>query len=228
MFGRIPCVRALVIASSLATVAAASPAKIGTAAKPASDEKPKAAKAASEEKPKASKPAHPTEEPEYVSIPHRVNPKDKSLQPLERQTYGVRSKAKGLGFGGSRASYEIPGATSTTRFTAGEPMTFVIRLASKDVDPSSVFKLVPLQSGSAGKKQAKAGVAGVRQAVWMDQKGLFGSVNVDPMMGALAILAKPYGSSSVEFRPEADLAPGEYAILLPNTMTAYCFGVDAK
>jgi len=178
----------------------------------------------------ASKPkpaAPPTPEPEYMGICYRVAPEDRSLQSLERQTYAVQSKVKGLGFGGSRTSFEVPGTASPVRFPAGEPMEFVIRASSKDVDVATMLKLVPLKAAAPGKK-SKAGSAGTRQMTWVDQHGLFGDVTVDPTLGALPILAKTFGEASIQFKPEADLVAGEYAVLLPSSMTAFCFGVDAK
>ena len=167
-------------------------------------------------------------EPEYVGIPYRLEPKTHELQQLERQTYALHTKVKGLGFGGARYSYDVPGTKSPVRFAAGESMKFVIKLASKDSDPSATIKLVPLAAAAAGKKQAKEGSAGTRQMIFLDQKGAFAQATVDPMLGAMPILVKQYGEASLEFKSETELQPGEYAVLMPATMTAFCFGIDAK
>ena len=129
--------------------------------------------------------------------------------------------------GGSRLTFDVPGTASPVRFPASEPHRFVIRLTMREADPSATLRLVPMQAAQAGRKQARAGAPGVRQAIWMDQRGMFGNVNVDPTMGAMPILAKPFGESSLELRPESDLALGEYAVLLPGSMTAFCFAIDA-
>ena len=87
-----------------------------------------------------------------MGICFHVNPDDLSLQPLERQTYGIKTKTKGLGFGGSRASYAVPGAASTVRFPAGKSHSFAIRMSSKDTDVSSTLKLVPLTVATPSRK----------------------------------------------------------------------------
>ena len=71
--------------------------------------------AAEAAKAKASVPAKapaPAVEPEYVGIPYYLDAKAGELKGLERQTYAMRSKVKGLGFGGASASYRSEEHTS--------------------------------------------------------------------------------------------------------------------
>jgi hypothetical protein len=78
-------------------------------------------------------------EPEYVGICYALDAGAKkaedALRPLERQTLILRTKTKGLGFGGTRAGYEVTGPASPVRFPAGETLKCrVVRKCERAVD----------------------------------------------------------------------------------------------
>ena len=115
------------------------------------------------------------------------------FKPLERQTAGVpRSKSYSV----------IEGNRSTLRFVQGEPLVFVIRLASENVDPASAVKLLKL------KPQGNHRL-------------------LERTTGSAPFEAEAYGESSFKIKPKGDLAAGDYALILVGEKDAYCFGVDA-
>ncbi len=81
------------------------------------------------------------QEPEYLGI---VNVLDSSgnLQPLERQRAKHQSKTNLFGF--IKGTTIISGAHSPIRFSADQPLEFVVKLETAGYDPFLIVRLLPL------------------------------------------------------------------------------------
>lgn len=114
------------------------------------------------------------------------------IRPLERQT------PEGL---------MIKGSDSEFRLVQGEPLAFVVKLASDDVDATKIIQF---------RRLAVKGEARVLETAKKD--GTFS--------GTIPFETTSYGEGSFKIKPKADLGPGEYALRLSNAADSYCFGVD--
>lgn len=131
------------------------------------------------------------------------------------------------GLGGMKGAYEVKGGKSPVRLASNQKIEFVVRVASLQVDPSSVIQLVSLKAKSSK-----------RELVAM-KGGLFGDMTLDSHAGAIDSNASKYGESSLKIVPTRPLAPGEYALKTPEAAGIpgmgsaqseifYRFGVDAS
>ena len=88
------------------------------------------------------------QEPEYLGQPHYLDPSIGALTPLEKQGAVVKMRMKSLGYGGAEGAYEVKGGKSPIRLAGDQKIEFVVRVASPQVDPSSVIQLVLLKAKS--------------------------------------------------------------------------------
>lgn len=157
-------------------------------------------------------------EPEYLGQPHSLNPINGSLIPLDRQVAVMKTRLKALGYGGATGAYEVKGAKSSVRLRSDQKMEFVVRVASLQVDPSSVIQLVSLQAEKDKRRLVTVKVSPL---------GIGGSTT-DNNAGAIQFNTTKHGESSLKIAPAQPLAPGEYAFKAPGASEVfYCFGVDA-
>ncbi len=105
----------------------------------------------------------------------------------------------------------VPGDSSTFRFVQGEPLAFVVKLASQDVDPTKTIQLLRLS------------VKGENRTIGEAAKGSKKALGVS---GTVLFEATEYGESSFKIKPKADLGPGEYVLKLRTEKDGYCFAVD--
>ena len=78
------------------------------------------------------------QEPEYVNQFFLLDSASGKLMPLERQNAAMKSKAKGLGYGGASTFYQIKGPKSKVRFKAGQNLEFVVRGYSPQIGRAHV------------------------------------------------------------------------------------------
>jgi hypothetical protein len=76
------------------------------------------------------------QEPQYVNQFFFLDSSSGKLMPLERQNAAMKSKAKGLGYGGASTFYQIKGPKSKVRFKSGQNLEFIVRGYSPHVDPT--------------------------------------------------------------------------------------------
>ncbi|HEX7955695.1 MAG TPA: hypothetical protein VF508_02065 [Pyrinomonadaceae bacterium] len=155
------------------------------------------------------------QEPEYIGVFYFVESATGALTPLERQTPEVKIKVKALGFGGGEGSIEVKGGKSPTRFKAAQPLSFVVRLASQQVDPLGVIQFFSLES----KKDKRRLVISKAGSMGMSGKSVAGA-------SAVSFNVSRYGESSFKISPVRDLPPGEYALSGEGIKDGFCFGVD--
>ena len=110
------------------------------------------------------------------------------IRPLERQV---------------RQGMVIEGDRSPIRFVQSEPLAFVVRLTSQNVDPATVVRFI--QFRPHGKDRVL-------------EQGFSKAVPFD---------ATNYGEESTKIKSKVALGPGEYALSLSGQKESYCFGVDA-
>lgn len=155
------------------------------------------------------------QEPEYIGVFYFAESATGALTPLERQTPEVKIKVKALGFGGGEGSIEVKGGKSPTRFKAGQPLSFVVRLASQQVDPLSVIQFFSLES----KKDKRRLVISKAGSMGISGRSVAGA-------SAVSFNVSKYGESSFKISPARDLPPGEYALSGEGIKDGFCFGVD--
>jgi len=120
-----------------------------------------------------------------------------TLIPLERLKAQLKS---------APTRWEVDNARSPTRMKGGQAMPFVVKLPTGQ-EPGA-FLLLALETTDKGTRRTKLGPVN-RYTLVMSP-----------------FTAKKFGAASYTLTPNAALAPGEYAFLLPNSNEAYCFGVD--
>src|SRR5665213_1404712 len=91
---------------------------------------------------------HDTGLPEYVGIfMARVSGGGGDYVALERVTPVLRTRVRGLGFGGAEEHDSFAGEASPVRFKAGQPIEFITRVASQDQDPATFIQFFILKVG---------------------------------------------------------------------------------
>ncbi len=163
-------------------------------------------------------------EPEYENVAAFLDPSAGALKPLERQTLATAAKPKVLGFGGATGSSTVQGEKSPVRFTFGQKLEFVVRVASQTVDPVSVIELHHFTVAKGAR---------VIDTVRVNSVFKGGGVKESSAQSAVTFTAAKYGASSFKIGASQPLAAGEYVILVKsaNTLTApaaFCFGVDPQ
>jgi hypothetical protein len=155
-------------------------------------------------------------EPEYLNTAYVYDAASNKLISLERQNSNPAAKSKALGFGGIKATSEVPGLKSPVRFPADQKLVFVF-MAPAGLDPQSLVRIVPLTP----KKDH-------REIVRMQSKGVMGmgGVKSEGDKDDIPFNASKYSETSVQVSPAVPLQPGEYAIGQPYSPSLFCFGID--
>lgn len=153
-------------------------------------------------------------EPEFIGTFFHLDQATGTLTPLERQTATASMEIRGLGFGGAEGYMQVRGERSSVRFQQGQPLHFVVRVASPQSDPLSLVHLVPLEEED-GNRRLSVGRA-----------SLFGGAQAGVGDVELPIKASRYGESSFLVSPAQNLAGGEYAFAGQTEGEAFCFGID--
>jgi hypothetical protein len=159
----------------------------------------------------------PVKEPEFADTFAALTPSG-DLSPLERQTAQIHTGAGGFMVASGKAAYEIPGEKSPVRFTAGQPLSFVVRssLAATDVDPATQFVLRHLDMKKKNREIAFSTTHATP----------FGAhTNTNLNAGQIPISFAHYGASSYRITA-SNLPPGEYALSRIYGQEVFCFGVD--
>ncbi|HUA92948.1 MAG TPA: hypothetical protein VL991_10290 [Terracidiphilus sp.] len=143
-----------------------------------------------------------------------------SLKPLERQPVGFNGKIRAMGFGGAKTAYQIQNEHSSVRFASGAPITIIVKMENRDLDPSTLIVLYPVQPEKGHRELVFSSVG----FMGMHQKS-------DVQNKQLQMVFAKYGQSSVKITPASPLPAGEYAIAPASPqpgqqLMAYCFGVD--
>jgi hypothetical protein len=155
-------------------------------------------------------------EPEFLNVAYLYDSASNKLIGLERQNAKPAAKAKAFGYGGIKATSEVPGDKSPVRFPSDRKLVFVFR-APPGLDPQSLIEIVRLTS----KKDH-------REVVQMQSKGFLGlgGVKAEGDKADVPFDAGKYSETSLQVSPVEPLAPGEYAIHQPANPTVFCFGID--
>jgi preprotein translocase subunit Sec61beta len=124
------------------------------------------------------------------------------FKPLEEQTPAVPHQKSFLAIEGNR---------SRMRFVQGEPLVFVVRLASDDVDPAKAVQLIKLTS----------------QGNYRVLERMGGGSKKMSYAGLVRFEAERYEESGFKIKPKGVLAAGDYALTVAGEKEVYCFGVDA-
>ena len=147
------------------------------------------------------------QEPEYLGIVAALDSRG-DLRPLERQKPKYESKMHLAGF---KATTIYPGAHSPIRFSASQPLEFVVKLDTAGYDPFQIVRIVPLAVAKDNRQ-------------FLIMKSAIGfSARVNDTF--IAINVAMYGQNSYRIVPVDPLPPGEYAI--ESGTLAFCFGIDA-
>jgi hypothetical protein len=124
------------------------------------------------------------------------------FKPLEQQLPVVPRSKNFLAVEGNR---------SPIRFVQGEPLSFVIRLASEIADPASAVQFLKLKP----------------QGDYRVLERVTGASKTMSYAGLVPFEAESYEESSFKIKPKSGLSAGEYALTVVGEKDAYCFGVDA-
>jgi hypothetical protein len=155
------------------------------------------------------------QEPEYVGVFFLLEPSSGALVPLERQRPEVKMKVKAMGFGGGESSIEFKGEKSSIRFKSDQPLFFVVRAASQQIDPNSYLQFFSLESKKDKRKLIVAKASSM---------GLSGKSVVNTR--AVLFNVEKYGESSFKISPAQKLPPGEYVLSGEGINDGFCFGID--
>lgn len=152
--------------------------------------------------------------PEYVGQVNAVH--GSRTIPLERQNARNDFKIRAMGFGGGKMRLLVEGERSPVRFRSGDPISFVIRVASQDTDPAEFIRLLPVKSrkGTREMETLSTGFAGVT--------GARDRLNER----AIPFDASRSGAQGFRITLREALRPGEYAIQTSGAGSLSLFGVD--
>jgi hypothetical protein len=145
-----------------------------------------------------------------------------SLVSLEQGEAQMKSKSKGLGFGGSESVFEMSGEKSQVRIAQGDQIRFAIKLSSM-MDPGTMIKLYRFEP----KK-------GNREALYNSQSGPYSKK--ESRAGDISYNVQKSGNDVYLMLPAASLKPGEYGFLnmmminhpgsMKMSVAVFAFGVD--
>lgn len=156
--------------------------------------------------------------PEILNEINYYNKVGHSLQGLEKTKAELKSKAKALGYGGIKQTFELDGDKSSVRLAAKDTISFIVTL--NDGEPSAWFNLY-----KAEVKKKK------RIANWSDQK-VFGKSGADD--DVISFSVRKIGDKAFEIIPSAKLKAGEYLFINKASLgtyagrgaDAFAFGID--
>lgn len=140
-------------------------------------------------------------EPENLSVFYYLRPSGQLVE-LERQTPEQGRK-------GVNVLFTIGSEKSPVRFSAADPVQFVVRVTEdfqKATATIQLFRFAPQN----GNRQVI-----VRRSDLASNKA------------SLKVTTEKYGDSSLKVSPAQKLEPGEYCISRTTIAQGYCFGLDA-
>lgn len=160
--------------------------------------------------------APPATGPEYIGVfEARVNG---AARALERQSIQSRVKS---GFTKGKITEEVAGERSPVRVASGDPLQFVVRVPSQEIDPQTIIDFYRLTPGKG------------RRALLTTKIG-FGSFKGAADRQAVAFEAQRHGARWFLIRPLAPLTAGEYMLRMTPQQAGFAyqpgdgflFGVD--
>jgi hypothetical protein len=139
---------------------------------------------------------------------------------LERETANTQVRgnilAMGFGLGKSQAVMVLPGEHSTSRFGAGQHVSFIVRVESQNRDPSTFLEFYRVHPHQ-----------GQRELITATASNLTGQQqNGVAQSDLMTVHVKKKGEHYLEFTPGDPLQPGEYIIGTTDERTFFSFGVD--
>ena len=154
-------------------------------------------------------------EPQYVGNFAAMG-KDGKYIALERVTAEVVTRVRALGFGGGETHVSVSGAASPIRFKVGEPIEFVVKVASQDKDPLGFVQFYRLKVSHRNRILPAANV------------GAFGLKATSQVHSSdVTYSATKLGTDFFVITPLTPLQPGEYALsTVEDGQVGFCFGVD--
>ncbi len=154
--------------------------------------------------------------PDYVGVfEARVNG---APMALERQPIQSRVKS---GFTKGKITEEVAGERSPVRVASGQPLQFVVRVTSQEIDPQTIIDFYRLTPGK-------------RRRALLTTKIGFGSFKGAADRQAVAFEAQRHGARWFLIRPLGPLPAGEYMLRLTPQQVGFAyqpgdgflFGVD--
>jgi hypothetical protein len=152
--------------------------------------------------------------PEYVGVFVQLDTATGQQTSLERQIPQARMRTKAFGVGGGSGEYEFQGAHSSTRFRAGRPLTFLVRVESQSHDPHSLIQFYKLDVTSKTRRMV---------TVTVGIMGLGGHEKTQDY--AMPYDAAKYGHDFFRITISGQLQPGEYALSTADAAEGYLFGI---
>lgn len=156
-------------------------------------------------------------EPEFPGTIIFVNDSVGNGLPLEKQKSNIKASGSAslyvTGVGKSKAFSVVNGSQSNLRIDKHSNLKFIVTVKDNSIDPTSIINIFPLTP----KKD--------KRIIEVGTSTTFGGVE-QSTIPFLQFTASKYGNSSylVELN---NVAPGEYAITLPESRDVFCmFGVD--
>ena len=161
----------------------------------------------------ASEPLLP--EPEFQGAFSSLDPDTGKISPLERQAWLKMLHQRGpFGIGGSYTYFKLKGPKAPVRFKEEQPLAFIVRASSQQIDPQTIVRLYKLYVEDGDRRlEAESG-------------GLF-VVSLKMHESLIDFSGEKYGASSFKITPTGPLPAGEYAFAALGNKDWFCFGVDA-
>lgn len=154
--------------------------------------------------------------PEYVGVFVQLDTATGQQTSLERQVPRARMRMKALGFAGGSAEYEFQGTHSPTRFRAGRPLAFLVRVESQSHDPHSQIQFFKLDVTNKVRRMVTVTVSAM---------GIDGG-HEKTQDYAVPFEAVKYGHDLFRITISGQLPPGEYALSMADAAEGYLFGID--
>lgn len=140
-------------------------------------------------------------EPENLSTFYYLRPSGQLVE-LERQTPEQGRK-------GVNVLLTVGGEKSPVRFSAADPMQFVVRVTEDFQKATATIQLFRFEPQNGNRQLI------VRRSALASNKA------------SLKVMTEKYGDSSLKVVPAQKLEPGEYCLSRTTIPQGYCFGFDA-
>lgn len=162
----------------------------------------------------------PIPEPEFINQIYFFEKQTGILTKLEQNNAKVKTKVKGLGYGGYEMQYQINNTASPIRIPQESSYSFVVSFGESMGDPSSLFAL--------NKAEIKKNI---RYGTHL-QASMIGKVKENE--NVIPYDVKKVKDKVFEIIPSVKLNPGEYFFVNKGSagkyngiaMDVFCFGVD--
>jgi len=159
-------------------------------------------------------------EPEFLNQINFLEKQTNTLQKLEKTTAQLKSKIKGLGYGGSEIQYQVEGGKSSVQLPSQDSYSFVVSFGEGMGEPSAWFTL-----HKAEIKKEK------RQAVYFQASMTGKTKNPDNL---ITYDVRKVKDKVYEIIPSSTLAKGEYFFVNKGSaakyngqaMEVFCFSIN--